>query len=322
MEKITKIDIDNEIALSIIVVVYNTEKFLGKCLESIVKQKLGNIKYEVIIVNDGSTDNSEKICLEYLKKNKKNFKYFLTKNKGCGSARNLGIKMSRGKYIAFIDSDDYIESDMYLEMLNLIREKEADLVVCGIKEIFMNGTIKKNLPGKIENKKKFFKKNSIFNSPTNKLYKLNLIREKRIEFLTNSHMGEDMLFNYIYYQNIKSVFSINKLFYNYIKHEKNATNNLLKRREIFISFKYLKVYLKNKKDIKEFNSLFKTHAISNSYGILEEKKLTQQELKKEKKEIDNQIAEFKRLLNLKSKIHWIYRKIRLKLKKTIQINRF
>lgn len=307
------IELKSQIILSIVVIVYNTEEFLEKCLESIVKQNLENSKYEVIIVNDGSTDRSEEICLKYLNKNQDIFKYFFLNNKGCGNARNFGIQKSKGKYIAFVDSDDYVEENMYLEMLNLIEKEKNDLVVCGIKEVYINNKIKKNLPGEINNKNDFFKKNGIFNSPTNKIYKLTIIKERKIKFLTNSHMGEDMLFNYIYYKNVENVSSINKLFYNYVKHEKGVTNNLSKRKEIFISFKAFFEYLNNKKDIKEFNKLFKIHAISNSYGVLEKNIFNKQEFKIEKEDIEKRIKEFEKILNLETKIHWVYRKIRLKI---------
>ena len=103
------------IKYSIIVPVYNVEKYLGKCLNSLVNQK--NDNYEIIIVNDGSTDNSQKIIDVYEKKYPKLIKSFEKENGGLSSARNYGIDNSNGKYLLFVDSDDYV-SDNYLEVLD------------------------------------------------------------------------------------------------------------------------------------------------------------------------------------------------------------
>lgn len=118
--------------LSIIVPVYNTEAYLEKCLESIIKQKT-DFKYEVILVNDGSIDCSEDICKKYCDKYE-NFIYIRQENKGASAARNNGIKNSRGKYICFIDSDDYISLNFVEIMMNEIISKSADFVKCGYYE--------------------------------------------------------------------------------------------------------------------------------------------------------------------------------------------
>ena len=91
--------------LSIIVPVYNVEKYLDRCLNSLVKQKLDN--YEVIVVNDGTKDNSQKIIDRYVKKYPKVFRSYIKKNGGLSDARNYGLKYAKGKYISFIDADDY-----------------------------------------------------------------------------------------------------------------------------------------------------------------------------------------------------------------------
>lgn len=114
---------NNDILLSVIIPVYNTEKYLKKCLESVIAA-LKNFKYtyEIIIVNDGSTGNEEKIIKEYL--NNKNIVYYKKKNGGLASAKNFGIKKSKGKYLSFIDSDDYIDPDFFSEAFdNYITDK-------------------------------------------------------------------------------------------------------------------------------------------------------------------------------------------------------
>ena len=123
--------------VSVIVPVYNTEKYLEKCLDSLVNQTYQDI--EIIIVNDGSTDKSEEIIKEYIKKY--HFvKYFKKKNGGLSSARNYGIDKANGDYLLFIDSDDYVEKEMIQKMYEKIIQENSDIVVCEFSYIYENGT--------------------------------------------------------------------------------------------------------------------------------------------------------------------------------------
>lgn len=116
------------IKVSVIVPVYNTEKYLKKCLDSLVNQTLDDI--EIIVINDCSPDNAKKILSEYEKKYK-NIKVIHNKtNKGIGYNRNLGIEKASGKYIAFVDSDDYVDIKMYEKMYNKAEKENLDLVLC------------------------------------------------------------------------------------------------------------------------------------------------------------------------------------------------
>ena len=119
--------------ISIVVPVYNGEKYLTKCLDSLKKQSYKSL--EIIIVNDGSVDNSELICKKYCE-NDSRFKYIFQKNSGVSSARNNGIKNANGLYIGFVDSDDWIEHDMYESLYELIKDTNADIAVNSI--IFYN----------------------------------------------------------------------------------------------------------------------------------------------------------------------------------------
>ena len=115
-----------ETQVSIIIPVYNVEPYLRQCLDSVLGQTFKN--FEVLLVNDGSTDNSGFICQEYVEKDNR-VRYFEKENEGVSSARNFGIKHSRGEYITFIDSDDWVEPN-YLEIFyKTIKEKDADIVV-------------------------------------------------------------------------------------------------------------------------------------------------------------------------------------------------
>lgn len=118
---------------SIIVPVYNVEKYVIKCLDSLKNQTIENKKYEVIIVNDGSTDNCEKIIKDYIK-NLSNFKLFTKKNGGLSSARNYGIKKASGKYLLFVDSDDYIDINS-LKILENNLENNLDILVFNMNDV-------------------------------------------------------------------------------------------------------------------------------------------------------------------------------------------
>ena len=123
--------------ISVIVPVYNSEKYIEKCLDSLVSQTIKS--YEIIIVNDGSTDDSLKLIKKY--KNN-NIKIISTKNNGIGVARNTGLKHAKGKYVAFVDSDDYV-SPLFLEkMLNTAISKNADIVICDMYKVFDHDMLK------------------------------------------------------------------------------------------------------------------------------------------------------------------------------------
>lgn len=119
--------------ISIIVPVYNVEKYVKKCLESISNQTYKNI--EIIIVNDGATDSSESICKEFVESEDR-AKLYTKENGGLSSARNHGVKFSTGKYVLFIDSDDYIDEGMVEELYTNIKKEEADVSVCGVINVY------------------------------------------------------------------------------------------------------------------------------------------------------------------------------------------
>lgn len=129
--------------ISIIVPIYNVESYLNKCLNSIVNQTLKDI--EIITVNDGSTDNSLSIIKEYSLKYK-NIKIINKDNGGLSDARNIGIESALGEYIAFVDSDDWIEKEMMFDMYNLAKNNDADIVFCSLQKVDKFGNVIKNIP--------------------------------------------------------------------------------------------------------------------------------------------------------------------------------
>ena len=116
--------------ITIIVPVYNAENYLKKCLDSLVKQTLKDI--DIIVINDGSTDKSmkiiEKYCIQY-----DNVRMISRENRGISYSRNEGIKLAKTPYIAFVDSDDYVELDMYEKLYNLITKDESSIAICNYK---------------------------------------------------------------------------------------------------------------------------------------------------------------------------------------------
>lgn len=124
-----------ELAISIIVPVYNVEKYLNRCLDSILNQTFTD--FELILVDDGSTDNSGIICDEYKTKDNR-IKVIHKENGGLSSARNAGLDIARGRYIGFVDSDDFISKDMYQILYNEAEKNKADMIMCEFKKVDKN----------------------------------------------------------------------------------------------------------------------------------------------------------------------------------------
>ena len=118
--------------ISIIIPAYNAEKYIEKCLQSIIYQEYKD--FEVIIVNDGSTDNTKEICKKYADLDSR-IRLISTENKGAGSARNTGLTEAQGRYISFIDADDFVSENYYSRMYKMIEEGNADIAECHYKRV-------------------------------------------------------------------------------------------------------------------------------------------------------------------------------------------
>lgn len=186
--------------VSVIVPVYNTEKYLSKCLDSLVYQTLKDI--EIIIVNDGSPDNSQKIIDDYVKKYK-NIKAFEKKNGGLSDARNYGIKKASGEYIAFLDSDDYVTVDMYEKMYKKAISQHFDMVVCDLNYVYNDKVVKaySNIKDDTTDIRKAMI--NIYPAAWNKIFKKELF-DIGIEFKKNVWF-EDVEFIYRLLPNIKKL---------------------------------------------------------------------------------------------------------------------
>lgn len=212
--------------ISVVVPVYNVEKYLKESLDSIVNQTYHNL--QIILVDDGSTDNSGAICDKYAEKDDR-ITVIHQKNEGAGSAKNTGLKYVKGDYLSIIDSDDYIEKNMYEKMLHYMKENDAEIVQCNLKFVFANGVsdvswVKNHKEGLI-NKQTYFEellsewKCAIF---WNKLFKTKLLKDTL--FPTNRKI-DDEFFTYRLIFETNRIFNVKDVFYNYRMRKSSVMND-------------------------------------------------------------------------------------------------
>ena len=208
------------IKISIIMPVYNSEKTVSKSIISILEQSFK--EFELVIVNDGSIDNTRCVCERFLSDNR--IKLININNSGPSKARNIALDNCVGKYVMFIDSDDYYDKEMLKVMYNSIENNDSDMVCCNYIEVH-NGISKYTKPVEqlnCKNKKDlyqmidFLKKEKKLNMIWNKIYKREVLNKNKIRFDTNIEMGEDYKFNIDYFNIIENVNVINDYLYNYV----------------------------------------------------------------------------------------------------------
>lgn len=234
-----------EIKVSVIIPVYNTEKYLEKCLDSVLKQTLEKI--EIIAINDGSKDSSKDILERYSIFEK--FRIINKKNEGASKTRNLGINLAKGKFIYFMDADDYIEKNMLLEMYNKAEKDNLDIVVCDYyNEDFKTRKYVKNLDIK-ENEIIFGveyaryllqSEKKIAPSIWGKMIRRSIYINNNIRFPENIFIGEDTVLGIKTAYFSKKVGKINKPFYHYIIHEAQGTKIIDKEKEFLDKWEGIK----------------------------------------------------------------------------------
>ena len=171
--------------ISVIVPVYNVENYLEKCLNSLVNQTLQEI--EILVINDGSTDNSQKIIEFFQSKFPQKIKTFAKENGGLSDARNYGIDRATGEFLAFVDSDDYVSENMLQEMYDLGIKNEAEIVICNLQKVDEHGNVTQkltqipNLSGKIDLEKNFSVFADLSYFACNKIFKKELFDGKRFQ---------------------------------------------------------------------------------------------------------------------------------------------
>ena len=208
----------DNIKVSVIVPIYNVEKYLEKCINSLLSQTLEDI--QIILVNDGSKDNSGNIAKECEKNNKNRIIYVEKENGGLSDARNYGLKYATGDFIAFLDSDDYIEKNAYEEMYNKAIEENADYVECDFIWEFPNKIrVDKQYPYK--NKKEMLSFVRVV--AWNKLIKRQLITDNNLEFPKGLRY-EDVEFTYKLIPFINKFAYVDKPFIHYVQREGSIAN--------------------------------------------------------------------------------------------------
>jgi len=220
----------NNVKVSVIIPVYNVEQYLKQCLDSAVNQTLKDI--EIIVVNDGSTDNSLEIIHEYSNKYK-NIKVINKRNEGCYKARNIGLETAQGEYIAFLDSDDYIESNMYEKLYLKAKDTDADIVSSSyyisqdnnLKVVDFSSSIK--LLEK-SNNKLIGAENILLDAVIwSRIFKRQMLIDREIKFHSDIHTADDTFFHIISGLNAKKIVYIPDILYTYrISRNGSITTNL------------------------------------------------------------------------------------------------
>jgi len=212
--------------VSVIVPVYNVEKYLKTCLDSLVNQTLKEL--EIIVVNDGSPDNSQKIIDEYAKKYK-NIHSYIKENGGLSDARNYGAKLATGEYIAFLDSDDYVSHDMYKKMYEKAKSGNFDMVVCDLNYIYENSDKIERAYSNLKNDTTNIKNAMINLYPAawNKIFKKSLLN-KGVEFKKGVWF-EDVEFIYRLLPHVKTIGVLHEPFNQYLQREGSITKSTDKR---------------------------------------------------------------------------------------------
>lgn len=209
--------------ISVIVPIYNAEKYLDRCIKSIINQSYKNL--EIILVDDGSSDKCDEICDEWAKKDKR-IKVIHKKNSGVSDSRNAGLEIANGEYLSFVDSDDYVHKDFIKILYNLCIENNSDISVCEVcetnKDEDINNKIQKGIVRNIFPKSVLEKKESLYFVVWNKLYKKSVFENVRY---LKGKIHEDVAITYklIYYS--KKITITNAKLYFYF----NAPGSIMRR---------------------------------------------------------------------------------------------
>ena len=205
--------------LSIIVPVYNAQKFLPQCIESILSQSFKD--FELILVNDGSTDESEKICLAYKEKDSR-IRYVYKENGGAASARKAGFEYSEGEYIGWVDSDDWVDSEMFQDLYETASLTKTDIAACGIIQEYAN---KKNIL--IPDTKNYSKSiDLLLFSYCNKIIKRDFFLGCELTFPVGTSEYEDVYMTFRLICNTKKISFVAKALYHYRMSIASVTHSL------------------------------------------------------------------------------------------------
>lgn len=250
--------------LSVIIPVYNKEKSFPRCIESVLNQSYPNI--EIIVVDDGSTDNSPAVIDKYLGKDER-IRVIHKKNEGLGFTRNSGIKASNGDYITFLDADDYVSADMYADMMQKIDENEnIDIVYCDFvmekdneSTVYMESHIDegvydgevfiKYILGSLPN---HVNDNEFDMSVCKGIFSKKIIDDFDVSFKSErEYICEDLYFDLEYFKYVRNVYFLKKCYYHYVMYSNSITHSYIENRLDKETFLYKKVNSMIRKDYDE-----------------------------------------------------------------------
>ena len=239
--------------VSVIIPVYNAEKYINSCIVSVLNQTYKNL--EIIVVNDGSKDNSEE---EILKIKDDRIKYFYKDNSGCGATRNFGIDKARGEFIYFIDSDDYIDKTMIEKLVNSIKDKDSFVGILGFYY---------DIDGRLKLQKMEEEEHRTLKSPSvcTRMFRKEILDKSGIRF-SGLKIGEDLefVFKVLAFNNHSTY--IDEALYYYRLHEESLTHdNSIDRLCILKAIESIEKYLKESNKYEEFKELIEFITISHIY---------------------------------------------------------
>lgn len=210
--------------VSVIVPVFNASRYLRKCLESLKNQAYD--RCEFILIDDGSTDDSRRICDEYCAVDSR-FICFSQHNQGVAAARNHGLDVAKGEYIGFVDADDYVEPNMIQTLIQALIESNADVAECSVNLVDEHGQVRskqllegKILHGNVDIVSQYAMQNNTLNYCWNKLYQRSVVGDIRFSIRKTS---EDYLFNVMVFNRCKNFISVGDPLYNYVLTSDSAT---------------------------------------------------------------------------------------------------
>lgn len=218
--------------ISIIMPVYNKYNYLMKSINTIINQTYKD--FELIIVDDDSSDGSEKLCDEFAQKDQR-IKVIHLKNSGVSNARNVGLDNAKGKYLQFIDSDDYVDEDMLEKLYGKATQYDVDIVISGITKVNHNyEVLNKTLPKLIgvksknemlENFSAEQRSTGIYGCVSNKFIKRDIVEKFKLRFDTKIKLAEDLDFYLKLYEHISSIYFYDTSFYYYIQNAANSSTS-------------------------------------------------------------------------------------------------
>ena len=276
--------------ISIVIPVYKVEKYLEKCIESVLKQTYTNL--QIILVDDGSPDNCGKICDEYAKRDSR-IDVIHKVNGGLSEARNVGISKAKGRYIGFVDSDDYIKENMYEILLNLIKKYDADVSICNLYDVIDESEYIRNKENgireysRLDILKEVLLDKNIQSYAWNKLYKKELFDEVKYPI---GKKYEDIGTTFYIFEKCNKIVVTSEPEYYYLKRSDSLVNNVTES----TVFDYMELILQrylyindNIKELKQYNDYYLVRTLLTANNDIKELKQIEEKTKQKYNELYN-----------------------------------